>query len=88
MADIIIYLDSQPKPTDIKDSDGNDKCNVFPCMLTYKTCNAVKNGCNAKLSAPDYNVCCWVCLPFSVTFDIITFIPFLTIYKCKKCLSK
>ncbi len=92
MADIITYLESEPKPnpkpkpSDNKKSESN--CNVYPFMVTDKTCQIFKNGCEKKISEPSCDDCCWICFPFSLTIDIITLLPFLTIYTCKKSLNK
>lgn len=85
MADVIIsYLDTQPKAT-----EQNDKsCNVYPCILTNKTWNKLWDGCEKSLHDNSCDDCCWMCLPFSLVIDTITFFPFLTIYACKKCSDK
>jgi hypothetical protein len=86
MAAIITYLDSEPKFSDTQKS--GCKCNVYPFMVTKKTCHRLDEGCEANMSDRNCDDCCWMCLPCSLTIDIITFLPFLIIYGCKKCLNK
>jgi hypothetical protein len=80
MADVITYLDSQPN------QNSQCKCDVYPFMVTKKTWETMIIGCEKNIGEPGCNDCCWMCFPFSITIDIITLLPFLTIYTSKKCL--
>ncbi len=87
MADVITYLDSQPKKIDHNESN-NCKCNVYPGMVTHSTWQMLCDGCQSSINERNCNDCCWMCLPFSVAADFITLIPFLVIYTGKRLCKK
>ena len=82
MADVITYLDSQPN------QNSQCKCEVYPFMVTDKTNTKLCIGCQQSSTSQQCDDCCWLCFPFSIVIDLITLLPFLTIYTCKKCSAK
>jgi hypothetical protein len=69
-------------------SDEN-KCTtdtIYPFMCTHQTSQVCMDGCNHNtfVGSKNCNDCLWLCFPFTMALDILSFIPFTGIYICKK----
>ncbi len=89
MADIIYsyaYDESKQKNKDNEEP----KCKlypVYPCIVTHNTCIICCDSCEQERgNSCDY--CIGICFPITLTFDIITLIPYTIIYSINKCFEK
>lgn len=55
----------------------------YPCMYTQVTFKRLKYGCESGT----VDDCCFLCIPFALVADIITFVPFFAYEKLNKCSS-
>jgi hypothetical protein len=87
MADVIYSYAYDQHEEKIKNENNCRLYPIYPCILTHKTCITFCNACDQeKESYCVYYI--GICLPITISIDIITLIPSSIIYGINKCLEK
>ncbi len=66
-----------------------NKCttdSIYPCMCTHQTGEICMSQCmhSTFWGSKNCHECLWICFPCTLVIDILTLVPFTSIYICKK----